>query len=249
MEKRTQIWAHRGYSLKYPENTMLAFEQASIHGADGIELDVHLSGDGVPVIIHDNRLERTTNGRGWVEEKSSHELRQLDAGSWKGAEFSDCRIPTLEEVLDWVVKRVPYMTVNLELKRSRGNPSYDRLAQRVLSLVKQYRMLEKVIFSSFQHPLLCILKEMESQAQTGLLVAEPIHRPWVYMKHWKANAYHPDYRLLDQSTLEILQAQGIRVHVYTVNHREAAQKLTSAGVDAMITDCLEDIRDALEEKN
>jgi glycerophosphoryl diester phosphodiesterase len=92
---RPFLWAHRGASKNAPENTMAAFAAAVELGVDGLELDIHLSRDGIPVVIHDESLERTTNGRGFVSDASLVQLQQLDAGAWFSPEFTGEPLPTL----------------------------------------------------------------------------------------------------------------------------------------------------------
>ena len=104
MATKSLVYAHRGFSGSYPENTMVAFEAARLAGADGIELDVQLTRDGIPVIMHDETVDRTTDGKGWLKDYSFAELQLLDAGSWFNTEFKGARILSLEEFLLWLSK-------------------------------------------------------------------------------------------------------------------------------------------------
>ena len=138
------VLAHRGYSGKAPENTMAAFELALAAGADGLELDVHITKDGEVVVIHDHTLERTTNGRGRVEELTYSELAQFDAGSWFGEEFRGQRLPKLSEVCELI--RGTDKIFNVELKTGVG---FQTLTEKVAELIVAYDLVHKTIISSF----------------------------------------------------------------------------------------------------
>ena len=148
--KRPWIVAHRGYRGLYPENTLAAFEGAITAGADMIELDVCLTRDRVPVVIHDKTLYRTTDGKGLVSEHSLSELKELDAGSWFSAEFKGEAIPTLEELLQLVRGKI---LVNIEIKQdSFESPAPpDAIEVQICELVERLGMVDSVLISSFEH--------------------------------------------------------------------------------------------------
>lgn len=137
------VWGHRGASAIAPENTLAAFRAAEAAGADGVELDVQLSRDGVPVVLHDSTVDRTSDGRGAVGELTLAELKELDAGSWFGAAFAGEKIPNLAEVLKWAGDR---LRLNVEIKDAAAG-------QAVLDLAQRYS-LASVLVSSFDHALL-----------------------------------------------------------------------------------------------
>ncbi len=139
-------FAHRGFKGKYPENTMLAFNKAIEAGADGIEFDVHLSKDGEIVIIHDETLERTTDGSGLVGEKTLDQLKNLNA-SKAYPDYQVQRILTLSEYFDFA-KDYDIIT-NIELKTSIID--YPGIEEKVYKVIKEYNLAEKVIISSFNH--------------------------------------------------------------------------------------------------
>ena len=144
--KQVQVYAHRGASAYAPENTLPAFALAMEQGADGIELDIHLTKDGELVVIHDEKVDRTTNGTGLVKDYTLAELRGLCADN--GMEgFSEARIPTLREVLALV--RPGNMKVNIEIKT--GILWYDGIEEKALRLVQDMGMQDRVIWSSFNH--------------------------------------------------------------------------------------------------
>ncbi|MFC8684945.1 glycerophosphodiester phosphodiesterase [Brevibacillus porteri] len=158
--------AHRGWSGKAPENTMTAIRLALAEPAiKAMEIDVQLTRDGVPVLIHDFTLERTTNGHGLVMDHTLAELRELDAGSWFGDKFSGEKIPTLEEVLIAVKGRC---TLNIELKAT--SEMYPGIAEKVLALVEKHGMKQEVYLTSFDHDLIRHVRTLDQEVQTGLIV-------------------------------------------------------------------------------
>ncbi|GEC93198.1 glycerophosphodiester phosphodiesterase [Brevibacillus brevis] len=158
--------AHRGWSGKVPENTMTAIRLALAEPAiKAMEIDVQLTRDGVPVLIHDFTLERTTNGRGLVMDHTLAELRELDAGSWFGDKFAGEKIPTLEEVLIAVRGRC---TLNIELKAT--SDMYPGIAEKVLALVEKHGMKQEVYLTSFDHDLIRHVRTLDQEVQTGLIV-------------------------------------------------------------------------------
>ncbi|CAI9007070.1 glycerophosphoryl diester phosphodiesterase [Brevibacillus sp. IT-7CA2] len=158
--------AHRGWSGKAPENTMTAIRLALAEPAiKAMEIDVQLTRDGVPVLIHDFTLERTTNGRGLVMDHTLAELRELDAGSWFGDKFAGERIPTLEEVLVAVKGRC---TLNIELKAT--SDMYPGIAEKVLALLEKHEMKQAVHVTSFDHDLIRHVRTLDQEVETGLIV-------------------------------------------------------------------------------
>ncbi|MBQ3085493.1 MAG: hypothetical protein IJC46_08615 [Clostridia bacterium] len=160
-EKNIWVAAHRGWSAKYPENTMEAFRAAVEIGVDQIETDVRITKDGELVLIHDATVDRTTNGTGLVRDYTLKELQALDAGSHKGAEFSACRIPTLVELLE-LVKDHPTMTLDIEMKEY---PEEDREAvsyavcDRVIALLDAYGYLKRSVINTFSGKLQLYIRE------------------------------------------------------------------------------------------
>lgn len=138
--------AHRGFSGKYPENTLLAFQKGIEAGADGFEFDTHLTRDGEIVIIHDERLDRTTNAQGFVKDYTLEELRKVDA-SKPFPECGFCGIPTLREYFELIRGRD--LITNIELKN--GIFWYEGMEEKVIAMIREYGLEERVILSSFNH--------------------------------------------------------------------------------------------------
>ncbi len=227
------VVAHRGFSGAAPENTLAAFQKGIDIGSDMIELDVHLSRDGELVVIHDETLERTTNGKGMVADHTLKDLKKLDAGSSFGAAFAGERIPTLKEVLDLAKGRV---LVNIEIK----NPTHQRysiteLAERTLREVEKAEMSAKVIYSSFNPVSLEWIQAKEPRAWTAFL----FHRPWSSLRDIPGGREYSvlnlrNIHLTREKVAEIKKA-GKRINVYTVNSEDEIKQFVDWGVDGIIT--------------
>lgn len=227
----TAIWAHRGASAYAPENTILAFQQAIQFGADGVELDVQRTRDGKLVTIHDETVNRTSNGFGKVADLTLDELRHLDfAHGFAGRR--NVRIPTLGDVLDLL--QSTNLTINIELKNN--IELYPGLEDDVLQAVNGKGMLDRVIISSFNHFSLANLRGKVSPEHIGLLLSDGIYQPWNYAKWLGAGNIHPHYSSLQTPDFVWLCHEvGIKVHTWTVNDDDIAIRLAELGVDAIIT--------------
>ncbi|KYG32443.1 glycerophosphodiester phosphodiesterase [Alkalihalobacillus trypoxylicola] len=231
LKNSVQIFAHRGFSSQFPENTMSAFQAAQGLNVDGIELDVQLSKDGVPVIIHDLTLERTTNGSGYVRQSTVKELKQLSAGCQFSDSFINEKIPTLEEFLLWMSEHS--FVLNIELKGF----VQDRkeIIHSVTSLVKGSQLEKRIIFSSFDHRGLYDIKEKLPNIETAILAMEPLFEPQSYMEKVGASAYHfyaPT--LLEDEVRELRKYLILRP--FTVNHLEQMKNFIHWGVAGLFTD-------------
>lgn len=154
--KNIYVAAHRGWCTKYPENTIPALQAAIDLGVDQIEFDVRVTKDNELVVIHDETVDRTTNGTGLVREKTLAELRALDAGSHTGAEYAGLQIPTLLEVME-LIKDHPTLTIDVELKEypttaGIGELAYD-VCDRVLAILDEYNYADRAVINSFSNPL------------------------------------------------------------------------------------------------
>ena len=226
----TSVWAHRGASGYAPENTLPAFELALEQGADGFELDVQLTRDDEVVVIHDETLERTTDGHGWVADHSLEDLKKLDASFGRDA-YAGTRIPTLGEVFDLV--RDTVTTVNVELKNSRM--AYKGLEERVLALVEEHDMAHRVVISSFNHYSLRHLVGLGCELPLGALYSEPLWKPWQYATKLGATALHPSLAATRRKIVERSHAHDLAVHVWTVNEPDDLKRMIALDVDAVIT--------------
>ncbi len=226
----TKNFAHRGYSGKYPENTLLAFEKAIEAGVDGIELDVQLTKDGCAVIIHDEKVDRTTNGKGRVADATLEELRQLDASYIYAGQFGTNRIPTLEEYLT-LVKDLPLVT-NIELKT--GILEYPGIEETVWEAIQQFGVSDRVIISSFNHFSVLRMKQIAPQLKYGFLSETWIIDAGKYTFDQGVQCYHPIYVNLIPEVVAELKKYHLEINTYTVNTPEAVADLAQKGIDVVI---------------
>jgi len=230
------VIAHRGYRKQYPENTLSAFEAAVETRAAMIELDVMLSSDRKPVVIHDATLGRTTNGHGAVNNYTLEELKQLDAGSWFDAKFADQRLPELSEVLDLVNGRA---RVNIEIKASAYEHHHppDAIEKQVVELAKQKNMQASVLLSSFEIDVLAQIASMQNPPAIALISKTPASNRTVEIcTHLKVFSWHPDHLIVTPLQVEMMHAAGLKVFPYNVDTFEDYEKMIDMQVDGVISD-------------
>jgi glycerophosphoryl diester phosphodiesterase len=234
---KTKIYGHRGSKGSYPENTLLSFYQAILQGVDGLELDVHMTKDGEIVVIHDEVLDRTTDGAGFIKDYSLQEIKQFSAG----IRFSDYKryeiswvletVPTLQEVLELLE---PYdIELNIELKTNVF--TYEGIEEKILAIVNEYGNNRKVVYSSFHLPSLIRIKQVDKSAHIAWLLNQSILNPQDYLDSLELEAFHLNKKivLLDQENWKNLK-QNIRL--WTVNDLNELRKLIEMNVEAIITD-------------
>ncbi|MCL6598848.1 MAG: hypothetical protein K6T81_08905 [Alicyclobacillus macrosporangiidus] len=230
----TLILGHRGWSARYPENTLLAFRRALDLGCDGLEFDVQLTADEVPVILHDPTVDRTTNGTGRVADLTFAELRRLNAAARFVGEYSGEAqpIPMLDEVLDLAYAQYPGGFYNVELKVYDGDGR--ALVDRVVPMVMAHPLASRILFSSFHHGCLEYLKLRYPEAEIGLLYEGPVQEPWRRAKDLGAYSVNLDHRFAADVVAEC-QAQGVRVCVWTVDPPDRIRAFLRQGVDILIS--------------
>jgi len=234
--KRRLVIAHRGYRAKYPENTLVAFQAAIDAGADMIELDVLLSKDRSMVVIHDESLDRTTNGQGLVGDYTLSELKELDAGSWFDPCFTGERLPTLEEVLDLVKGKV---FINIEIKRSAYEPQHppDAVEKKIVELVRRKNFEESVLISSFEWRVLERLAATEQAPAIALLSGDPDEgNPLEACRKLGAFSWHPSSFELKEEHVRNMHEAGIQVFPYHVYTSEDIGRMLEMDVDGLIVD-------------
>jgi glycerophosphoryl diester phosphodiesterase len=229
-----RVMGHRGAAASAPENTLISLRTASEQGARWVEFDVMLSGDGVPVLIHDENLRRTTGHNALVANTPVAELRRLDAGSWFGPAFADARIPTLEEALALLVELG--VSPNLEIKPSTGADEPTAIAaMRVLAEHWPHDRMPALV-SSFSRLSLRAAQRESPQFPRGLLITRP-PRDWAEVaKELACSTVHIDGRRVTPQHVERIKGAGYGLAVYTVNDPIDARHLLAAGVDCIITD-------------
>ncbi len=228
----TKIFGHRGSAGTHPENTMISFEQAYKDGADGIELDVQLSKDGIPVVIHDEKVNRTTDGKGLVKDLSLMELKKLNAVHKFKKQYKHADIPTLEEVLEWASKK--QTIVNIELKNS--IVPYAGMEEKVLALIDKYKMEHLIIFSSFNHYSIARLHTLAPEMEKAVLYMEGIYKPWDYTKWVGGKGIHPHIKAATPSIIQRAQHAGVPVRPFTVNDEKTMKRLFEEGCAGFFTD-------------
>ena len=232
--KRPLLFAHRGFSGIYPENSPLAFRMAAEKtNVDGIESDVHLSKDGQLVIFHDASVERTSNGTGFIRDLTYAQLLELDIGAWKSPEFAGQHIWTLGQLLDFC--REARMLLNLELKNY--EVFYDGLEQRVIDEVCARGMQEQVFVSSFNHISMQRFKDLCPEIETGLLYDKPLLDMEHYLLPSNADNMHPRYMLLQYQPelMDLFHSRGMKVNTWTVNDEADMRDMIHRGVDGIIS--------------
>ncbi len=223
--------AHRGFSGKYPENTMLAFEKALEAGAEGIEFDVHLTRDGQLVIIHDELLDRTTDGAGLVADHTLEELRRLDASAGFKGVYGVNRIPTLEEYFQLIQGREFF--TNIELKT--GVIWYPGIEEKVLEVIDRFDRRKDTVISSFNHFSVVRMKELAPDILCGFLEESRIIGPAAYCVKHGIECWHPLLYDMTDDVVRELKSAGIRINAWTVNRREEMTAMLEKGVDGVIT--------------
>ncbi len=209
---------HRGASGYEPENTLIAFQKAIDLNVDGIELDVHLSSDGELIVIHDETIDRTTNGKGFVNKLTALELKKYG-------------IPTLIEVLDLVNQKC---FINIELKGIGTAKPVNDLINHYISDKKWE--LNDFLISSFDWNILEKVQLLNSKIRIGILTEESIDEALAFAKKIKAFSIHPDYILLSKEHVALMQENGFEVFPWTVNSAEAIQKIKTYNVNGIISD-------------
>lgn len=223
--------AHRGASGRAPENTHAAFAAALALGAGAIELDCQLSADGELVVIHDETLDRTTDGRGPVGDRTWQELARLDAGSWFAAAYAGERIPRLAEVIEQVRRRA---LLNVEIKSARD---LGRIEAKLIALVLDMDATREVVFSSFHWEALRRLRAAAPWARLGVLCDDDPRRGGLALAvELRGEAVIPGRRWVDGRVVAEAHARGFGVWVWTVNEPGEMRRLLALGVDAIFSD-------------
>ncbi|WP_438431380.1 glycerophosphodiester phosphodiesterase [Gorillibacterium sp. sgz500922] len=242
MEQRTKILAHRGAAGEAPENTMAAFRLAVEQGADGIELDIQMSKDGELIVIHDETLDRTTDGTGLVVKQTAAELRRLDAAKGR-SDFRGERLPLLREVLDFL--QPTGLALNVELKN--GIVLYEGMEEKAVALIREYGMESRTIFSSFNHYSLVKLADLAPEIERAILYTAGLYEPWSYARLVGADALHPLFYSIYPEIVQGAHAAGVKVRPYTVDDEPTMRRMLACEVDAIITNYPARLKAILEE--
>ncbi len=235
--------AHRGGGTLAPENTLAAFEVGWAHGYRAAEFDAVLSADEIPVLLHDESLERTTNGTGSVASKTAAELTRLDAGSWFDVRFAQARVPTLLQALRHCWERG--MWPNIEIKPVAGREARTGtvVAETVAAFCEEMRRTDPAkaawfspLLSSFSPTALAAARRAAPDLRRGLLYGR-VPADWQSaLRELDAFSLHCDHRRLRRGTAQAIHQSGTGLMCYTVNDPHRARQLRLWGVDAICTD-------------
>lgn len=227
-----KVIAHRGYSGRYPENTMLAFKKAVEAGCDEIELDVHLTKDDVLVVFHDEKIDRTTDGTGLIKDYTYEELKKFNAAKLfpQVTEFE--HIPTFDEYCAWVA--TTDVTTNIEIKTN--NYYYEDIEKKIVDILHKYGLEERVMFSSFNHLSLLKIKELLPNVECGaLLNTKGLGNAGYYCNSYGFECYHPGFDGITDEIVAGCKKYGIKMNVWTINGMAELEQLYAWGCDGVIT--------------
>ncbi len=229
----TKIYAHRGFSEKYPENTMLAFRKAAELGVEGLEIDVHLTKDGELVVMHDENTVRTTGVNSLIKDITLEEFKALDAGFVKKGEFEFEAPPTLREVFELMVETG--LECNIEIKS--GVFEYKGIEKKVLALMDEFKLRDKIIISSFNHFTCTRFKELAPDVKCGFLEESWLIHPGAYTRARGVECFHPFFNCLNHENMQDLRNNGIEINAWTINDEEDMKKALKLQLEVAITNC------------
>lgn len=222
-----EVTAHRGYSDAAPENTLEAFQAAIDAGADYIELDVQETSDGVLVVMHDSNLWRTTGIKKDIGMTTYEEVRNLDAGSWFSDAYSQCYIPTLEEVLEIAKGNTQ---LNIEIKPDKTN---WHLEASVVELIHEYDLAEECIVTSFDYGTLKKIKSLDENIRTAYVVSVG-YGEFYDMEY--VDGFSINSSMITEYLVNAIHNRGKEVYAWTTNSQQRIQRMVDCGVDNVITD-------------
>jgi len=228
--------AHRGFSSQYPENTLASFDAALGAGAVMLEMDLTLSKDRVIVVIHDETLDRTTNGTGLVSSQNWPDLQKLDAGSWFSEAFAGEALPSLDQVLERYEGKI---CLNLEIKPEAYEASQpaDSLVAQLLQKLKERDILGQILVSSFLIDPLIQLAALEPSLKLAFLDYQPLDQEQLEgLTKINAYSWNPNADLVTAEEINLIKSKGYKVFPYTVNDPKEQQRLYALGVDGMFSD-------------
>lgn len=244
----TWVVGHRGAMGHAPENTFASFRKAVALGVDAVECDVHLSKDGVLVVHHDETLDRTTSGKGFIRDHSWAAIRSLDAGGWFHRSFSRERPPSLPALLRWAKpQRAPDgspLRVVVEIKNEKVR--YPGIAEKTVAALRRAGMRRRAVVISFNHDTMARVKKLDPGIKTGLLFARRLRDLAARMKRAGADAVFPRHLLVTRGFMDEARRRGWFVGTWTANDVSDLRRLTGLGVDAVAGNYPERIRRLLD---
>ena len=248
-----KIISHRGANKYAPQNTLPAFHKSIQLLADGVETDVHMTKDGVPVICHNYTINDTSNGMGSIASYNLEDLKRFDFGAYYSSTFRGTTIPTLDEFLELIASS-DIEIMNIELKKPRANET--DIVKKTIAAVKAHGLFDRLLISSFSSSLLIEAKKLDPRCKTGYLYSpNNFYSPWQlvnpvgFAKRIGADALHPMDIYVGPLYVKAAHSQGLKVNVWTVNSDFAIKRLIRCGVDGIITDCPDKVWQIKKEMN
>lgn len=241
-----KIWGHRGAYSSAPENTLIGFQMAAQMSADGVELDIQLTKDREIVVIHDETVDRTSDGQGWVKDFTLSEIKKLNFNKRGLVEPLFMEVPTLAEVLELLGPTG--LAINIELKT--GVIYYNGIERLALKEVEKYGMSDRVVWSSFNHYSVQNIKRLEPTSKTALLCGGGILVTGEQCEKVGAEALHPGVHMLHYAALaEDCRKRGILIRPWTVMNDDDLKLAENLGVDAVIVNRIDWAKGALAYDN
>lgn len=248
-----KVISHRGANKHAPQNTLPAFRKSLEIKVDGFETDIHVTADGVPVVCHNYTIDETSTGKGLIADKTLEELRGYDFGLYFSEKYKGTQIPTLEEFLT-LCETAEIEILNIELKSPKNGEK--GIVFKTIEAVKAHGLFDKLIISSFDASLLIEAKKIDNSCQTGLLYslqtfssAKVFFTPSGYAASINADALHPHFIHVTPGYVKRAHKKGIKVNVWTVDKSFLADYLLFCGVDGIITNIPELIKERIAKKN
>ena len=241
--KKPMVIAHRGASILAPEDSMSAISKAVAFGAESIQLDINMTRDGHPVLIHDGEINRTSNGSGWVKDMALAELKAFDYGSWFSDRYKGEKLLSLAEALEYLSKYD--VEVLLELKNS--TLAYGGLEENVVRLLKEFRFEERSIIMSFNHYSMLKMKKLSPAVRIGLAYGFGLAFPWDYAARLGADSLHTSYSNIDAEMVEQCGKRDILVNTFTIDDPKLIKQMALTGVDGIMTNAPDVAINALKE--
>ncbi|MBD3287499.1 glycerophosphodiester phosphodiesterase [candidate division KSB1 bacterium] len=238
--QRTLVIAHRGSSAEYPENTLAAFKAAVDVNADYIELDVHLSKDGEIVVLHDDTIDRTTDGTGFVSDYTVAELRGFDAGSWFDPKFKDEHIPTLLEAIEVVENTQTRLCVEIKEKEKKHYPGLEK---RLVEIIHQNDLIGHLVVTSYNKNVVKNLKELEPKVAIAYDPNDGEYKEFqkqaaqcpVVILNTGANMACFNHKNLSDEIISECLYNGVPLWVWTVDDEGRMKELVTSGIEAIMT--------------
>jgi len=246
LNNRPLIIAHRGFSDEAPENSMAAFQKAIEAKSDMIELDVRLSADNVPIVFHDRRLQRTSDGNGLVSEKHSRQLTTIDNGSWFSPKFNRERIPELKDIFPLLKKNI---RLNIEIKPDIVSTNDTSAVELIVGEVEKAKVLSKVMFTSFNHQMIKEINDIDESIVTGVIYNPITHfrkSPSTLMKNSKATIFVCSKFQINKDVVVDTHDAGYILYVYGIKTGRDVERMLDLHVDGIICNNPKFVRETID---